>query len=72
MAAVETQPSQRSHPVMTNFPIIRFSRVINIITVMTGTATTPLITAAQYKALIGSRGLNVSAIPRAPAAATVE
>jgi hypothetical protein len=31
--------------------------VMIIMTVMTGTATTPLITALQYNALIGSRGV---------------
>jgi hypothetical protein len=32
-------------------------------TVMTGTASTPLITAVQYRALMGSIGLRVMATP---------
>jgi len=72
IAAVEAQPSQRSHPLITNFPLTRLCPLMNIITVMTGTATTPLITAVQYKALIGLIGLRVSVIPRTPAAARVE
>jgi hypothetical protein len=47
IASVDAQPSHRSQPEITNFPIIRGCAVISIITVMTGTATTPLITAVQ-------------------------
>ena len=47
IASVDAQPSHRSQPEITNFPMIRGWAVISIITVMTGTATTPLITAVQ-------------------------
>lgn len=36
---------------------------ISIITIISGTAVTPLITALQYKALIGSSGVRFSAMP---------
>ena len=47
MVHVEAQPSQRSHPLMMNFPMIFDCAVINIMTVMIGTAMMPLITAVQ-------------------------
>jgi hypothetical protein len=63
IAKVDTQPSARSQPEIVNLPMIRGCAVISIITVMTGTATTPLITAVQYRALMGSIGLRVMATP---------
>src|SRR6185312_12577389 len=48
IAAVDAQPSQRSHPTIMNFFMIFRWAVMIIITLMTGTATTPLITALQY------------------------
>ena len=72
IAAVEAQPSQRSHPTMMNFFIIFRWAVMIIITLITGTATTPLITALQYSALIGSRGVSVIPIPSAVAAPNIE
>jgi hypothetical protein len=53
-------------------PITRRSPVISIITLITGTATTPFITADQYRALIGSIRLSVRAMPRMPEAANAE
>ena len=47
IAAVEVQPSQRNHPTMVNFFMIFRWAVMIIMTIMTGTATTPLITALR-------------------------
>lgn len=47
IAAVAAHPSQRSQPEFVNFPMTRSFAVISIITALTGTATTPLITALQ-------------------------
>ena len=57
---------------MMNFPMIFRSAVINIMTLIIGTATIPLMTALQYRALIGSRGVSVMPIPRTVAAVNVE
>jgi hypothetical protein len=72
IAAVEAQPSQRNHPTMVNFFMIFRWAVMIIMTIMTGTATTPLITALQYNALMGSRGVRVMPIPSAVAALNIE
>jgi hypothetical protein len=69
IANVEAQPSHRSQPVIVNFHMIRGCAVMSIIIAMTGTATTPLITAVQYRALMGSIGLSVMETPRTAAAA---
>ena len=47
IAMVDAHPSQRSHPPIVNWPMTLRCAVISIITVITGTATTPLITALQ-------------------------
>lgn len=47
IAAVEIQPKARSHPLTVNSPMILGSAVIIIRMTITGTATTPLITALQ-------------------------
>jgi hypothetical protein len=52
-----------------NLPITGFRPVISIITIITGMATTPLITAVQYNALIGSIGLRLSAMSSTPTVA---
>jgi hypothetical protein len=46
-----------------NLPMIFLLDVISIIITMTGTETTPLITALQNSALIGSSGEKVMAMP---------
>jgi hypothetical protein len=51
--------------------MIRGCAAIIIITVMAGTATTPLITAVQYRALMGSIGLRVMATPSTAVAVSV-
>jgi hypothetical protein len=56
MAAVAIQPIIRRGPATMNWPIIFLFEIMIIIITMTGTATTPLITALQNNALIGSRG----------------
>src|SRR5438128_5809444 len=63
MAAVDTHPSHRSQPSIVNLPMTLRCAVITIITAITGTATTPLITALQYKALMGSSGVSVMHMP---------
>jgi hypothetical protein len=55
IANVEAQPSHRSQPLIVNLPMIRGCAVISIMMVMTGTATTPLTTAVQYRALISGQ-----------------
>ena len=47
IAAVDTHPSQRSQPLIVNVPMTLLSAVMSIMTVMTGTAMRPLITAVQ-------------------------
>jgi hypothetical protein len=69
MANVEAQPSHRSQPVIVNFPMIR-GCAVSIRMVMTGTATTLLITAVQYRALMESIGLSVMTTPRTAAVKT--
>ena len=48
---------------MVSSPITLWLEPISIITTISGTATTPLITALQYSALIGSSGVRFSAMP---------
>ena len=71
IVAVAVQPSPRSQPLMTNFPMTLRCAVIIIITLITGTATMPLITALQYRALMGSSGVSVMIIPSTVEAARV-
>src|SRR3954466_2252749 len=59
MARVDSQPRDRSQPRIVNWPMMLERAVMSIITVMTGIATTPLITALQYNAFTGSREVNV-------------
>src|SRR5436853_384248 len=71
MAAVDAHPNQRSQPPIVNLPMTLRCAVISIITAITGTATTPLITALQYKALMGSSGVRVITMPSAADRANV-
>ena len=71
MAAVDSQPTIFSGVGKVNFPMIAALPVRCIMITMTGTATTPLITALQNKALIGSRAVKFKATPIAVAAAIV-
>ena len=61
--SVANQPSTFNLVVITNWPIISGRTAINIITTMIGTEMTPLITALQYNALIGSIDVKPSAMP---------
>ena len=61
--SVANQPSTFSLVVMTNGPMISGRTAINIITTMIGTEMTPLMTALQYNALIGSIYVKPSAMP---------
>ena len=56
MTAVATQPRPLTHPVTTKSPMTFGAAASHIMIAMTGTATTPLITALQYSARIGSMG----------------
>ena len=63
MTAVAAQPSALIHPVTTNSPMTLGAATSHIMIAMTGTATTPLITALQYKARIGSIGVKFMIMP---------
>src|SRR6202047_602451 len=54
IAAVDSQPMAHSGRGRVNWPITLGCIVMIIMTTISGTATTPLITAVQNKALIGS------------------
>src|SRR4051794_39018356 len=71
IASVDAHPNHLSQPVIVNLPMTRGFAAISIMTVMTGTATIPLITAVQYSALIGSIGLRLMPTPRTAAAVNV-
>jgi len=71
MLAVASQPRIVSRRVMTNSPMISGRTAISIITIMIGTEITPLITALQKRALIGSMGVKFSATPRTVAMITI-
>ena len=65
IAAVDSQPSQNNGPPTTKRFITSCRRAISISSTITGTASTPLITALQYSAEIGSIGAKFSAMPSA-------
>ena len=71
IAAVESQPRLASNGLSVNWPITRVREAISMIMTMIGTAATPLITALQNSALIGSSGLKLSSAPINVAAAIV-
>ena len=71
MAAVASQPSVFSHGDSVNWPITFAREPISMIMIMIGTAATPLTTALQNSALIGSSGLKLSSAPTKVAAAIV-
>ena len=54
IAPVAIQPSQYTGPVTIRLPITDLRRTNSIMIIMIGAASTPLITALQYSALIGS------------------
>jgi hypothetical protein len=63
MTAVATQPRPLTHPVTTKSPLTFGAAASRIMIAMTGTATTPLITALQYRARIGSIGVKFMIMP---------
>src|ERR1043165_1160564 len=68
---VASQPTARRTPVTTNLRMILGFEVMSIIITITGTATTPLITALQNNALIGSMGERLIATPASVAVTIV-
>ena len=64
MTAVAIQPTTRSVTGRQKRPMVALLVDINIIMTITGTATTPLMTALQNSALIGSMGVKFSSAPR--------
>ncbi len=71
ITAVASQPTNFRRGLDTNFPITLALPASNIITMSTGTEMTPLITALQKSALMGSIGLKVRAVPPSVARATM-
>ena len=71
MVHVASQPSAFSRRVTVNGPITCGSSASSIITIMIGTAITPLITALQNSALIGSIGVKSSTTPPSVASAMI-
>ena len=63
MTAVAIQPTIFNIPEMANSPMILRLVPMNIVIAITGTDPTPLITALQKSALIGSNGETVMATP---------
>jgi hypothetical protein len=71
IATVEIQPiAQSSHGSVKRL-ITRFCIAISMITIINGTATTPLITATQNSALIGLRSMKLTRMPTRVAIAIV-
>jgi hypothetical protein len=68
MARVAIQPMMRNGPLTMNLPITSSFDVMIIIITITGTATTPLVTALQNSVLIGSSGEKQMTVPNKVAA----
>ena len=71
IVAVDSQPITQSGRGRVNAPITFGRMVIGIMTTISGTATTPFITALQNSALIGSMATKLMKTPISVAAATV-
>jgi len=71
ITAVASQPTNFSRGLDTKFPITLALPASSIMTISTGTEMTPLMTALQKSALMGSIGLKVSAVPPSVAKATM-
>ena len=69
--AVANQPRVISQRVSVNWPITDRREAMSTIMAIIGTAATPLITALQNSALIGSSGVKLSTAPTKVAAAIV-
>ena len=71
MTAVASQPRTVNDFVSVKSPMIALREAMSMIIAMIGTAATPLITALQISALIGSREVKLSPAPITVAAAIV-
>ena len=71
MTDVAGHPIKRSMPVTLNWPMTFVLPVSSIIRTITGTATTPLMTADQNSAWIGLNEVKFNAIPTNDAMAMV-
>ena len=71
MTAVASQPVKRKTPVTVNWPMTFVLAVRSIIRTITGTATTPLMTADQNSAWIGLNDVKFNATPTKVAIAKV-
>lgn len=72
MAPVASHPRRHRRRVITNGPMMSERTAMRIITIMIGTAMTPLSTADQNSALIGSTGVKPSATPSSVASVMIE
>ena len=63
ITAVAIQPQAFNDVFKVNLPMTLALVLIRMIMTIDGTAATPLITALQYNALIGSMGVKLSAMP---------
>jgi hypothetical protein len=71
MTAVASHPAKRRTPDTVNWPMTFVLAVRSIIRTITGTATTPLMTADQNSARIGLNGAKFNATPTKVAIAKV-
>ena len=71
ITAVASQPIVFSQGPSVNWPITRWREAKSMIRIMIGTAVTPLITALQNNALIGSSAVKLRIAPTNVAAAIV-
>ena len=71
ITAVASQPSPFSHGPSVNWPMTFEREPSSMIITMIGTAVTPLMTALQNNALMGSSGVKFSAAPTRVATAIV-
>lgn len=63
ITAVASQPQNFNEVFNVNLPMTFLFVLIIMIITMTGTAATPLSTALQYSALMGSTGVRFNAMP---------
>jgi len=71
ITAVAIQPTYFKYPCISNRPMILLFAVISIMTVITGAATTPLMTALQNSALIGAIDEKLIPVPTSVATTIV-
>jgi len=71
ITAVAIQPTYFKYPCISKRPIMLLFAVISIMTVITGAATTPLMTALQNSALIGAIDEKLIPVPTSVATTIV-